>query len=428
MKRRKALALTPAALLLLVVSAGCATTSDSAVEGTKSKTPNVGSTPKERPPLPSPSFPGNVVIAAAGDIACAPPEAGASADDIAKFNNGDGAGAGRDGTCRQKWTAKYVKDHLNEYAAVLPLGDMQYQTMSESEMEVYKSTWGQQDIWDKSLPVRGNHDTGVYQQYWNGTDPANGKPNAVGKAGIVKENWYSFDTGDGDNGWHVVVLNAQCGMDKADGKCGDFGGGGPAQLKWLANELKTTKKKCTMATFHQPLWYPEDFQKDSKVKGKLEDPSVVKGPGLAKTLGTDPQLGSTPADWNNEPEMKAYWDVLSQSGADVVLNGHHHFYGRMKPLDINGMPVAEGQGIREFISGAGGASMYGMKLNTERADAGFNDTYGILELGLNESGYNWDFKRADFAENGNGKDSGGVSDTACRAKTPGEINLSAYTK
>ena len=86
-------------------------------------------------------------------------------------------------------------------AAVLPLGDIQYDSASATDLNlVYDPTWGR--VKSISRPVLGNHE-GAGADYF---DYFNGKGVADGPAGQRGKGWYSFDVGS----WHIVALNSNC--------------------------------------------------------------------------------------------------------------------------------------------------------------------------------------------------------------------------
>ena len=99
-----------------------------------------------------------------------------------------------------------------------------------------------------------------------------------------------------------------------------------------------------------------------------------------------------------------FWQVLYESGADVVLNGHEHNYERFAPQDPNGQPDP-GRGIRQFVVGTGGAPLYGFSDVEPTSEARDADTYGVLKLTLGRGEYGWRFLRAedgDFRDSGSG--------------------------
>ena len=72
-----------------------------------------------------------------------------------------------------------------------------------------------------------------------------------------------------------------------------------------------------------------------------------------------------------------------------VVGGHDHDYERFAPQNPSGQ--ADANGIREFVVGTGGKSLYGwgtVKANSEKR---LNDRYGVLKLTLNPGSYGWEF-------------------------------------
>ena len=116
---------------------------------------------------------------------------------------------------------------------------------------------------------------------------------------------------------------------------------------------------------------------------------------------------------------QAFWQLLYQYGADLVLNGHDHLYARYQPLDPNGTPDPR-RGIREFIVGTGGETLDPIVLtpvtsvqattanpetnqedptgnvnfNAQNLQAYTGDYWGVMGLTLNPYGYAWDFESA----------------------------------
>jgi hypothetical protein len=218
---------------------------------------------------------------------------------------------------------------------VATLGDNVYERgTAEQFAGCYDPTWGQ--FKDRTRPAPGNHD------YL--TPAAAGYFEYFGEAaGELGKGYYSYDLG----AWHIVALNSVCW------EVGGCGAKSP-QATWLAADLEAhTSAVCTLAYFHHPRF-------SSGLHGNLD---------LMQTL----------------------WDVLYAGGADVVLNGHDHHYERFAPQDPQGVadPV---RGIREFIAGTGGRSLYpflGPPLaNTEVRSA---LAHGVLELTLHAASYDWEF-------------------------------------
>jgi hypothetical protein len=153
------------------------------------------------------------IIAAAGDIACAP------------------GGMVTATTCRQANTAALFTGNP-AIAAVLPLGDEQYENGALADFQaVYDATWGR--ALGKTHPVPGNHE---YAAGANGT----GYFDYFGsRAGTPGRGWYSYQVGK----WHLIALNSNCTH---------VGGCGPSsrQVTWLKNDLAAHHPACTLAYWH----------------------------------------------------------------------------------------------------------------------------------------------------------------------------------
>jgi hypothetical protein len=87
--------------------------------------------------------------------------------------------------------------------------------------------------------------------------------------------------------------------------------------------------------------------------------------------------------------MRPIWEILARAGADVVVSGHEHLYERFAPQTADG--VADPQGIRQFISGAGGASLYGIGQVQPNSEARGVGVFGVLKLKLHAASYDWEF-------------------------------------
>jgi acid phosphatase type 7 len=284
--------------------------------------------PENPPPVPGAA----VTIAAAGDIACDPANS--------NFNNG----LGKNNACMQQATADLIGG--KDFSAVIALGDNQYYCGGLSAFQQsYDLSWGA----FKSIthPAVGNHEylTAGGTSAATGCDASNtgaaGYFNYFGSAaGNAGEGFYSWDVGT----WHMVALNSNCS---------DAGGcnSSSAQGKWLAADLAAHQNDCTLAYWHIPLY---------------------SSGGRANK------------------NMQSVWTQLYNAGADVVLTGHDHIYERFAPQDASaGLDTA--RGLREFIVGTGGAnhtSLVTIAANSEIQNA---STYGILELTLNPTSYDWRF-------------------------------------
>jgi 3',5'-cyclic AMP phosphodiesterase CpdA len=154
-------------------------------------------------------------------------------------------------------------------------------------------------------------------------------------AGTRGQGWYSFDLG----AWHLIALNSNC---RLAGGCGR----GSQQERWLRADLAASGSRCTLAFWHHPRF-------SSGLHG-------------------------------DDDRTAALWNDLAAAGAEVVLSGHDHDYERLAPPG----------GIREFVVGTGGRSLYPLRpFRHPDSEAARSDAYGVLELTLREEGYDWRFIR-----------------------------------
>lgn len=282
---------------------------------------------------------GRYVIGAAGDIACeAEP-------------NGPGARE----TCQYGATADLIEG--TGLTEVLPLGDNQYDVDAFAAYRAYfDPTWGR--VFEDLSPVPGNHEydndptsrPGGYFRYFG--DRAKG-PHRLG--------YYSYDLGacPNDPCWHLIALNSELCF--APGGCGrppepDDPGSGHRMYRWLRRDLAghpDAEYPCTLAYWHHPLF------------------SFSTGSGASAAV-------------------RPLWELLHAASADVVLNGHSHNYQRWRPLDPSGAFDPEG-GIRQFIVGTGGASLYAVPGGKRPANlaAAQDDAFGILRIALKAERFRW---------------------------------------
>ena len=257
------------------------------------------------------------VVAAAGDIVCAP------SDPVF-----DGSAPAR---CHHRPTAQLISSAGVD--AVLPLGDNQYEDGTLSEYRnAYDRSWGAFNA--IVHPAVGNHE---YQ-----TPGASGYYDYFAAEGVHvgarSGGYYSFDIGT----WHLIALNSNCGAVPC--------GATSAQVAWLRADLASTTQRCVLAYWHHP-----------RFSSGLHGDKTNVGP---------------------------FWTELYRSRADVILNGHDHDYERYRLQDPSGR--ATGTGIREFVVGTGGGSLY----NFSTVDANSVKRikrFGVLFLTLGSDGYTWRF-------------------------------------
>jgi hypothetical protein len=260
------------------------------------------------------------VIGVAGDIACA-------TDDP----NFDG-GVGTTSACRMLATSTLLVS--KGFAAVLPLGDEQYNSGSLSSfMASYDLSWGR--VKSISRPVVGNHEYG--------TSGASGYFNYYGaSAGDPSKGYYSFDIGS----WHLIALNSNC--TKVAGGCAS----GSPQETWLRNDLAAHPSLCTLAFSHH----------------------------AAYSSGHD----------GDNAFMQPMWQDLYNANAELLLSGHSHDYERYAPQNASG-GLDNTRGVRQFVVGTGGAFFTGMGAIDPNSQVHNNTTYGILKLTLRSTSYDWQF-------------------------------------
>ena len=244
---------------------------------------------------------------------------------------GFNGGAGTDTYCHMKQTAALISS-INP-SAVFALGDIQYDLSTyENYLNIYSKSWGA--FKSRTRPVPGNHEYDVpgaagYYQYFGSA------------AGDPKKGYYSFNIGD----WHVVALNSVC---SAAGGCG----AGSAQEKWLRADLAANSKKCTLALIHDPRY-------------------------------SSGRHGSITA-------VRAFWRALYEANADLVLSGNDHHYERFAPQNYDGVKDIA-RGLRQFVVGTGGKSLYGIYSVKSNSEVRHSGTYGVLRLTLKSGGYDWKF-------------------------------------
>ena len=240
-------------------------------------------------------------------------------------------GLGTPTACRQRATSDLIV--AMKPAAVLAMGDLQYEVgRLDAFRASYDRSWGR--FKKITYPAPGNHEygTGVTRGYFEYFGP---------RAARSRGGYYSAEIA----GWHVVSLNSNC----------DEVGGcqrGSAQEKWLRADLAAHPAACTLAIWHEPRWSSGLHGSNDKVDG--------------------------------------LWRALAVAGADVVLAGHDHDYERFAPLNANGA-VDRARGLREFVVGTGGRSLYPMLGATKGSEVHDFQTFGVLKLTLRPTGYSWQF-------------------------------------
>ncbi|HKG90768.1 MAG TPA: metallophosphoesterase [Gemmatimonadaceae bacterium] len=209
---------------------------------------------------------------------------------------------------------------------VFTAGDNAYPNGSPLDFATcYEPSWGRHRA--RTRPAIGNH------EYLT--------PGAAGYFAYFAERsappfgYYSYDAG----AWHVVVLNSMLAYVND-----------PLQESWLRADLAAHRARCTLAYFHHPRF--------------------------------------SSGNHGSQPMMRRLWRILYNAGADVVISGHDHDYERFAPQTPDGVADPR-RGIREFVVGTGGASLYEFREPIPNSEVRYNASFGVLKLTLDRRGYSW---------------------------------------
>jgi hypothetical protein len=318
-------------------------------------------------------------LAAVGDIACEPDDAENATTPTSLKCGSPTLG----GMSAEFATAKQATDMHPD--AVALLGDEQYQVGKLTDFEQsFEQAWGGLKMLERPAP--GNHEyypytkkgdneagqNGVgYFGYFNGHDQA-GTPNTQGQAGddtADNQGWYSYNLGN----WHIISLNAECDSDTFKHDCSTTGNGLFGQeTQWLSQDLAANTRPCTIAYWHQPTF-------SATAASTATVPASAPGAGGTEGAATD-----------------AWWKLLYQRHATLILNGHEHAYARLRPMNPAGQSDPT-HGIREFIVGSGGEAIDTLagtpgnydNPNVVTAQA---SAFGVMKLTLKSHSYSWDYK------------------------------------
>jgi hypothetical protein len=171
-------------------------------------------------------------------------------------------------------------------------------------------------------------------------------------AGPPGRGWYRYNAGT----WRIYALTTECTQTS---QCM------LDQLAWLEANLEAEPHRCVAALWHRPRWSTGDH-----------------GPSMRLAAG---------------------YQLLYDHGAELVVTGHDHGYQRFAPADPAGGADPE-NGIRQFVAGMGGASLYAWESDSPLLEARDNTTHGVLRLDLAPGGYSWEFLPADGSYTDSGSD------------------------
>jgi hypothetical protein len=217
---------------------------------------------------------------------------------------------------------------------VLTVGDHVYEDATAADFaNCYDPTWGRHKA--RTRPALGDHEyrTAGALPYFDYFGAAAGDP---------AKGYQSYDIGT----WHVVALNEVCS------EVGGCGAGSP-QEQWLRADLAAHPSTCTLAILHKPRF----------------SSGAIHG-------------GST--------AYQPFWQALYDFGAELVLSGDDHVYERFAPQTPAGSadPLS---GIRQITVGTGGRSHYDFAAIQPNSEVRNNDAFGVLEVILHPTGYDWRF-------------------------------------
>ena len=216
-------------------------------------------------------------------------------------------------------------------AVVFVVGDTAYPQADRATLDAcYAPTWG--PFLSRTYAVPGNHD------YVDGS--ARDFLDYFGER-TPNRTWFRALVGD----WWVIGLDSNINGDLLN-----------EQQAWLEEQLKDIEGdgRCVLAMWHHPLFSTGLHRKDGA-------------------------------------RMRPAWAALDHAGADLVLNGHEHFYESFGPRDAAGH--AQATGLREIIAGTGGARLH--DLSIAKGYKTYARVYGLLELHLEKDHYQYEFRTLD---------------------------------
>jgi hypothetical protein len=216
-------------------------------------------------------------------------------------------------------------------AVVFVVGDAAYPHADRATLAAcYTPTWG--PFLANTYAVPGNHD------YVEGSPD-----DFLGYFGarLAHRTWFRAQVGD----WWVIGLDSNIS--------------GPAldeQQAWLESQLQAIEGdgRCVLAMWHHPVFSTGLHRKDGK-------------------------------------RMRPAWAALEKAGADLVLNGHEHFYESFDRK--NDLGKNDPNGLREIIAGTGGAGLYDLSIVPGART--YARKHGLLELHLEKDRYQYAFRTLD---------------------------------
>jgi hypothetical protein len=127
---------------------------------------------------------------------------------------------------------------------------------------------------------------------------------------------------------------------------------GSAQERWLRSDLAAHPTDCALAITHHPRF-------------------------SSGTHGSDSGIS-------------ALWQALYDARAEILIAGHDHNYQRFAPMTAAG-DLDRARGIRQWVVGMGGRSLYEFKAPVTNTEAYSTTAYGVLKLTLHQKSYDFEF-------------------------------------
>jgi hypothetical protein len=216
-------------------------------------------------------------------------------------------------------------------AVVFVVGDTTYPHADRPTLEAcYTPTWG--PFLARTYAVPGNHDYVAgsphdFLDYFGARTP--------------HRTWFRAQVGD----WWVIGLDSNISGPSLD-----------EQQAWLEAQLNAIEGdgRCVLAMWHHPVF----------------------STGLHRGDGR---------------RMLPAWAALEKAGADLVLNGHEHFYESFERKNASGKN--DPTGLREIIAGTGGAGLYDRSIFPGAKS--YARVHGLLELHLEKDHYQYAFRTLD---------------------------------
>ncbi|MDI3564150.1 metallophosphoesterase [Bradyrhizobium sp. Arg816] len=247
---------------------------------------------------------------------------------------------------------------------ILALGDLAYANYRNQKpqpgtygpcFDKFAATWGVHK--DRIFPVPGNHDYSDditpnkkltpakhYRDYF-GQRIAELK-SATGISSGPQDKRLSFATRFPDKeGWLLAGLN--------------FYGSDVDSKTWLKEQLSASTARCVLVFTH-----PFFISSGEHGQGEAYTP-------IAKLM-----------------------PILYAQGATVLVSGHDHHLEQFPKVDGAGKRD-EAKGVRPFVVGTGGATLYSTYIKHPLSERFANKSRGFLKLTLYRDGYKWSFVAVD---------------------------------